>query len=109
MESNTVSKYTVAYGFSLAIVSVINALLVLLKEMSEGVHAAMAKLTGHHWVTHSIFIVLLFIVLGWIFGRLNEGKGLQLPVNRLITAILAGVVIGGLIIAGFNLIETLEG
>jgi hypothetical protein len=108
MNSN-ISKYTVAYGLSLAIVSVVNSLLVLLKEMSEGVHAWMARLTGHHWVTHSIFIVLLFVLLGWLFGRINEGRGIQLPVNRLIAAILGGVVLGGLIIAGFNLIETLEG
>ena len=86
MNSN-ISKYTVAYGLSLAIVSVVNSLLVLLKEMSEGVHAWMAKLTGHHWVTHSIFIVLLFVLLGWLFGRADEGRGIQLPVNRLIVAI----------------------
>ena len=109
MENNNVSKYTEAYGLSLAVVSVINGLVVVLKEMSEGVHAGMARLTGHHWVTHSIFMVLLFVLLGWLFGRINKGRGLQLPNGRLIAAILGGVVLGGLIIAGFNLIETLEG
>ena len=108
MNSN-IGKYTVAYGLSLAIVCVVNALLVVLKEMSESVHGWMMRLTGHHWVTHSIFIVLLFALLGWLFGRVNEGKGVQLSVTRLIVAILGGVVVGGLIIAGFNLMETLEG
>ena len=109
MENNAITKNTQAYGISLAIVCVINALLVVLKELSEGVHAAMARLTGHHWVTHSILMVVLFILLGWLFGRMNKGEGIQLTVGRLITAILGGVIIGGLIIAGFNLMETLEG
>ena len=97
------------WGSSFVLICVINALLVVLKELSEGVHAGMARLTGHHWVTHSILMVILFILFGWLFGRMNKGEGIQLTVGRLITAILGGVIIGGLIIAGFNLIETLEG
>ena len=46
MENQPVSKYTVAFGLSLAWCSVLNALLVIVKEKNPAVQAAMKKLTG---------------------------------------------------------------
>jgi hypothetical protein len=98
MENNAVSKYTVSFGLSLALCSVLNALLVVAKEKSPAVQAAMQKLTGHHWVTHSAIVLILFVILGFLFANIT------MPVNRLIKTIIAGVFAGGLIIIGFYLI-----
>lgn len=104
METNTLSKYTVSFGISLALCSVLNALLVVAKEKSPAVAAAMQKLTGHHWVTHGAIVILLFVLGGWLFTLPNDGQGPRLTANRLIGIVAAGVIAGGLIIIGFYLI-----
>ena len=103
MESK-LSKYTVSFGLSLALCSVVNALLVVVKEKSPAVQALMQKITGHHWVTHSAVIVGLFILLGWLLALPNGGKGLPLAAGRLTGIIMGGLVTSGLIIMGFYLI-----
>jgi hypothetical protein len=104
MENTSVSKYTISFGLSLAITSVINALLVIAKEKIPAVMAALQKLTGHHWVSHSAIILVLFAVFGWIFARANGGRGIQITVNCLIRTLVSGVVIGGLVIMAFYLV-----
>ena len=104
MENIAVSKYTISFGLSLAFSSMINALLVVAKEKSHTVTAAMQKITGHQWVTHVVIILTLFAVFGWLFARANNGQGLKITVNRLIGIVVAGIIAGGLIITGFYLI-----
>ena len=104
MENSATSKYTAAYGLALAVTSLVNALLVVVKEKSPAVQAAMKSLTGHHWITHSTVIILLFLVLGGILSLANGGKGIKLGGNSLIGTIVGGVTLGALIIAGFYLV-----
>ena len=104
MESNSLSKYTVSFGLSLALCSVINALIVVVKEKSPAVNAHMKSLTGHHWVTHSAIVVLLFLLCGWLFTLLNVGQGPKVGASRLIGIVVGGVLVSGLIIMGFYLI-----
>jgi hypothetical protein len=105
MATNDVGKYTVSFGLSLAVTSVLNGLLVILKESNENVLALMKRLTFHHWVTHAIFLIIVFVVLGWAFSRANGGRGVQISVPRLSGLLVAGVVVGGALVAGFYLIE----
>jgi hypothetical protein len=103
MENNPVSKYTVSFGLSLVVSSVINALLVVAKEKSPAVQAGMQRLTGHHWTTHSVVVVVCFLFLGWLLAQVNGGRGVTLTVNLLIKIIVAGLLVAGAIIAGFYL------
>lgn len=105
MNDNSLGKYTVSFGLSLAITSLLSALLVVLKESNEPVLNWMKHATVHHWVTHGIFNLIVFVVLGWALAQLNGGAGLKITTKNLITGFVSGVVIGGLIIAGFYLIE----
>ena len=104
MEPASASKYTISFGLSLAICSVINALMVVAKEKSPAVMAGMQKITGHHWITHSAIILILFVLFGLLFARAGSAQGLRMSVNRLIGTIMAGVVTAGVIIMGFYLI-----
>ena len=104
MENNSVSRLTIGFGLALALASVLNSLLVVVKEKSPAVQAGMKHLTGHHWITHVVVVLLLFVILGLWFARDKGGKGATLPVPRLIQMILAGVFTAGLIIVGFYLI-----
>ncbi len=104
MENNSVSKYTTAFGLSLAFCSVANAILVIAKERSPALQSAMKRLTGHHWITHSIVILVLFVLCGWLLARPNQGKGVAITPNSLIKTVVGGVVAAGLMIVGFYLI-----
>jgi len=104
MENPGLSKYTISFGLSLALASVANGLLVIAKESSPAVQSGMQKLTGHHWITHSVLILALFLGGGWLFAQLNGGLGLKLTAGGLIKAVVRGVVLGGVLIVGFYLI-----
>src|SRR5271167_3717400 len=103
MEEKPASKFTIAFGLSLAICSVANALLVIAKEKSPALQAVMKKITGHHWITHSALIILLFIVLGFTLAQVKGGRGFSLAINRLIRTIVGGIVLAGALIIGFYL------
>jgi cytochrome bd-type quinol oxidase subunit 2 len=104
MENTGISRYTISFGLSLALASVVNGLLVVAKEKSPAVQAAMQKLTGNHWVTHVVIVLAAFLLSGWLFAQANGGQGIKMTANHLIRAIVAGVAAGGLIILGFYLI-----
>jgi len=99
---NEIGKYVKSFGLSFAITSFISALLVLLKESNEDtVLKWMAGATGHHWVTHGIIDIILFVVLGWILAMPNNGKGVNISVNALAGSIVVSTVVSTLLIAGF--------
>jgi hypothetical protein len=102
--STTLSRNTVSYGLSLAIVSVINALVVVAKESSKSVMTGMQRVMGHHWVTHSAIMIALFAIIGWTLSRSNNGAGPTITPHRLLTVLLSGVGLGAVIIVGFYLI-----
>jgi uncharacterized membrane protein len=104
MENTRLSKHTVSFGMALALASVVNGLLVVAKEKSPAVLAGMRRLTGHHWITHSVLVLGLFALGGWVFARAGGGRGIKLTASRLIGILAAGVATGGLIILGFYLI-----
>jgi hypothetical protein len=104
METPPVSKYTTAFGLSLALTSVLNALLVVVKEKSPALQTEMKRLTGHHWITHVAIILICFVTFGLWFARGKGDPALALPVSRLIQTILGGVFAAGLIIVGFYLL-----
>ncbi len=103
MENTSLSKWTISFGLSLTLASVINALLVIAKEKIPMVMAGLQAMTGHHWVSHGVVILVLFAAFGWLFAQANGGRGIAIPVNRLISLLFSGVMAGGLIIVGFYL------
>ena len=103
-ETTGLSKSTRSFGVAVALASVVNGLLVVAKESSPAVQAGMQKLTGHHWITHSTIILGLFFLVGWGLGRINGGQGIRLTPGKLLSILVSGVVLGGLIIIGFYLV-----
>jgi hypothetical protein len=106
MAANGIGTYTASYALSLAVTSVLNGLLVIVKETHEdSVLALMKRLTPHHWITHGIFVLVVFGLLGWAFSRANGGRGIEMSLPRLLSLLVGGVVLGGVLIAGFYLLE----
>jgi len=106
MENLEIGKYTKSFGLSFAITSVVSALLVIIKELSEeGVLALMKATTGHHWVTQGLFNFVLFVILGWALARANQRQGVNLSANGLVSYMVGAIVISGVLIAGFYLLH----
>ncbi len=103
MNMNTVDKNTFAFGWSLAIVSLLSSLLVVLKERSEPLMGFMKAATGHHWISHGLIVLLLFLVIGFMLGYFaRPGLG-RTGHNTLTIVIVVSVFFSGLMIAGFFL------
>ncbi|MBF0496771.1 MAG: hypothetical protein HQK58_09385 [Deltaproteobacteria bacterium] len=110
MKHNDLEKNTISYGLSLAVTSLFSALLVVLKELCDhSVLVWMSKATGHHWMTHGIIDVVLFVALGWFLGTLNGGHGVNISAEKFIKTVVGSVVISGLIIVGFYMVDMLAG
>lgn len=104
MENSALSKTTVSFGLALAVCAVFNALLVIAKEKSKAVSDLMQRITGHHWITHVIVVLIFFIGLGWVLSKTRISQEPQMSGRRLANIVVAGVVSGVVIILGFYLI-----
>lgn len=98
-KDRALDKLTVGFGVSFLIVSVINGLLIVAKETYAPLKDLMKSLLGHHWTTHGIFVVVLFIILGYILSRADMGR--KIDAGKISGMVIAGTVLGGLIIVGF--------
>ena len=98
------SKNTISFGYALAFASVVNGLLVVAKELIPAVMTGMQRLTGHHWITHSLIVLMLFAGLGWMFGRANGGAGIRATAGQLVGIVVCGAGVGSAIIFGFYLL-----
>jgi hypothetical protein len=102
MDTDETGRYTRSFGLSFAITSIVSAILVIVKESNEEtVLAWMKAATGHHWITHGLFDLVLFVLLGWALSKLNDGDGVRISANLLIGRIVGAVLISSLLIMGF--------
>ncbi len=105
-EIHELDKHTKSFGLSLAITSLLSAILVVVKETNEdSVLAWMKAASGHHWVTHGILNLVLFFILGWLLAKSNHGRRLNITAQALVVCITASLVVSAVIIAGFYLLE----
>ncbi len=104
MEKSEIGRNSRAFGLSFAITSLFSALLVILKESSGPVLAWMKAATPHHWITHTLLDLIVFVVLGLIFARANNGQGLKIGADRLNSYIVWSFIISTILIAGYYLV-----
>lgn len=98
-KADHVGAFSAAFGLSYALTSVFSALLVVIKESSESVHHVLAVITGHHWVTHGLLDILLFVGLGlWLYSSRGDQ---HMAVDALIAIIVGSTLVSTLIIAGY--------
>lgn len=99
-DSSSVGRYAAAFAVSTGITSVLSALLVILKERNEDtVLEWMKAATGHHWVTHGLIDLILFVVIGLVIARMSP----QLENRPVAVAgwLVGGVAVGAAIVAAF--------
>ena len=92
-----------AFALSAAVTIVFNTLLTWGKEAYPPLNTFMASLTGHHWITHGLANVAVFLALGLLFARLGTADhiGAQRPAFVLIAAVfVSGIGLAGWFIIG---------
>ncbi len=105
MNEAALSKNSITFGLALALTSVVNAIIVVAKEKSAVVMDGMKRCTGHHWTTHTLLVLGIFVGSAWVFGRANQGRGPEFSAVRLVRTLVSGVVIAAAIIIGFYLLD----
>jgi uncharacterized membrane protein SirB2 len=104
MEHIEIGKYGRSFGLSFAITCLFSVILLILKETNHTVMAWMKAATTHHWITHNLLDVIVFVVLGVVLAKMNDGQGIKISSDRLNSFIIGVFVISGILIAGFYLI-----
>jgi hypothetical protein len=93
------AKSAAAFGAASAITVLFNVVLAFVKDAYVPLNTLMAHLTGHHWITHGLADVLLFVALGWLFAARGIPAGGLTP--GLVTTLGAAVVIAGAALGGW--------
>jgi hypothetical protein len=88
-----------AFGLSAAIAILLNTLLAWVKDAYDPLNSFMASLTGHHWITHGLTDVALFVILGFVF--LAKGTADDMGGNGLVVKLIGAVVVAGLGLAAW--------
>lgn len=79
------------YGISAAVTIVFNTLLAWIKDAYDPLNSFMASLSGHHWTTHSLVDIAVFLILGAILTN----HGVRIDGARMAMLIAGAVIIGG--------------
>ncbi len=103
MANATLDKTTIGFGLSAAVVSILSTLLTIWKEETPSVLAAMARAMGHHWTTHGVVVIALFIILGFVFSSVVKPESWN--AGKLGNTILWSAIIAGLGLAAFMLLH----
>ena len=91
-ESTKLTATTSGFALAAAITVLFNTALAWAKDAYEPLNSFMKSLTGHHWTTHGLADLALFVGLGFILGKVAE----KMDPNRLIRILVGSVVIAGL-------------
>jgi len=96
-------KSTVGFSLAYIIASLFSAVLVPIKEEIAPIKDAMKAFTGHHWATHGLLTIGLFIILGYVFSK--ESYQEKYDAQKLTSYIIWTTVIAAVIISGYMLIH----
>lgn len=100
----TIHRYSTAFGGSLVIAGLANALLFIAKESSPTLMEWMQRATGHHWLTHGVVVLMLFLMLGIAFAGFASMLTARLGGNAMAVSIAVSVLVGSAMIVGFLLL-----
>jgi len=92
-------RASAAFALAAAITVLFNTALAWAKDACSPLNKLMASLTGHHWTTHAVADIFVFIALGLIFSK--TGMAEKIDPNRLINGLIGAVIVAGLGLVGW--------
>lgn len=69
LDTPRLDKRTTAFGVAAAVAVLFNTVLTWAKESSQALHDWMVVATGHHWVTHGLLDLAVFLLVGLLLVR----------------------------------------
>jgi hypothetical protein len=90
-ESQKLFPATSGFVLSAAVTVLFNTALAWAKDIYPGLNDAMKSVAGHHWTTHGVVDLVLFVGLGLIFTSARTGE--KIDPNRLVVTLTGAVVI----------------
>jgi len=103
--STTLNAQTRGFALSVAVTSILSALLVMGKELNEDLLKFMKAVTVHHWVTHGIFDLIVFVALGLLLSKSNNGQGPAIDDELLTKIVVSSFLLSNIGIALFFIIH----
>jgi hypothetical protein len=94
-------RYSTSFALALIVAALSSAVLVVIKEVNPALKEWMKMLTGHHWVTHAVLTLSVFVVLGIVLAQFEPARSGRVAAGLLATLIAVVVVTGSAIVAGF--------
>jgi hypothetical protein len=82
---------TSGFGVSAVVVMLFNTLLAWVKDSWPALNDAMKAASGHHWITHGIVDIALFVILGLVL----TASGRRVGGTQLAMWFVVGAVVGG--------------
>lgn len=101
-DSKNLDKRSAAFALAAAVAVLFNTALAWVKDAYAPLNTFMAHLFGHHWTTHGLFDLAVFVALGLLFN--STGIASRIEPQRLVAMLFAAVVIAGLGLAGWFLL-----
>ena len=101
MENTKMDKYTAGFGLSVVVTSLLNAVILIIKEKSDAVMSAMKAALGHHWTTHGVIVIIVFLVVGFVFSGMKFEE--KIDARTMQRYIIGAVILSSVVIAGFFL------
>jgi hypothetical protein len=98
-EAQPLDRVSSAFALSASVAIVFNTVLAWIKDAYEPLNKFMASLTGHHWTTHGLFDIAVFVILGLVF--LQTGIASRMNPMRLVYTLVGSVVVAGLGLAAW--------
>jgi hypothetical protein len=85
---------TSSFALAAAVTVLFNTVLAWAKDSYAPLNAFMKSLTGHHWTTHGLADIAVFVGLGLIFQKTHTAE--KMDPNRVISLLVWAVVAAGL-------------
>jgi hypothetical protein len=93
-ESPVLAPATSGFVLSAAITVLFNTALAWAKDSYSPLNDFMKRIGGHHWTTHAVVDLLVFVILGLVFTKTRVAE--KIAPNRLTTILVGAVAIAGL-------------
>ena len=88
-----------AFGMAAAVAIVFNTLLAWVKDAYDPLNELMKAMMGHHWRTHGVADLVVFVVVGFVL----MSRGFRMSGIALATTVAGACVLAGLGLAGWFL------
>ena len=95
MRRSLAERAAAPFGLAATVAMIFNTVLAWTKDASDAVNASMTALTGHHWITHGLADLALFLGLGTVLTLIGRPRRLS---DRLTLGLVGAAIVaaGGL-------------